>query len=205
MRNITTRYLLTCAVIGVAGGLALMPVFLIFSAAAVAAAPIVYAVVVGVWFLPGALSQNLLRRGGAAALTMLVAGLVCVPFTPYGWSAVASTLTVGVLQEIPFLVTLYRYWKAWLVYAWALLVGVAYSFLLWSTYGAGILPDWMLAVMTPLVAVSAVFFTWLGRFLADRVARTGAARGLQPPEIRRRSTAATAAATETTAESTSAS
>jgi len=199
MQRITTRYLLTCAALGVAGGLVLMPVFIVFSAAAVAAAPIVYAIVVGIWFLPGALAQSLLRRGGAAALTMLVAGLVCVPFTPYGWSAVASTLTVGVLQELPFLVTLYRYWKAWLVYLWALLVGVAYSFLLWSSYGAGVLPDWMLAVMTPVVGVSALFFTWLGRFLGNRVARTGVARGLQPPEVRtsrRKAAAATAAASE---------
>lgn len=57
-RNITTRYLLTCAAIGVAGSLALMPIFIIFSAAAVAAAPVVYAVVVGIWFLPGALAQS---------------------------------------------------------------------------------------------------------------------------------------------------
>lgn len=187
MKNVTTRYLLTCAVIGVAGGLLLMPVFIIFSAAAVAAAPIVYAVVVGIWFLPGALSQNLLRRGGAAALTMLIAGLVSVPFTPYGWAAVASTLTVGVLQEIPFAFTLWRYWKAWLVYLWAFIVGVAYSYLLWGTYGAGILPDWMLAVMMPVVAASSLFFTWLGRYLADRVARTGVARGLQPAVVRRSS------------------
>ncbi|MGO1539251.1 MAG: ECF transporter S component [Leucobacter sp.] len=185
MKNITTRYLLTCAVIGVGGGLLLMPVFIIFSAAAVAAAPIVYAVVVGVWFLPGALAQNLLRRGGAALLTMLIAGLVSVPFTPYGWAAVASTLTVGVLQEVPFVFTLWRYWKAWLVYLWALVIGVAYAYLLWGTYGAGILPDWMLAVMMPVVVVSALLFTWLGRYLAGRVARTGVARGLQPPTVHR--------------------
>lgn len=185
MKNIATRYLLTCAVIGVAGGLVLMPVFIIFSAAATLAAPLVYSAVVGIWFLPGALAQNLLRRGGAALLTTLVAGLVCVPFTPWGWTAVASTLTVGVLQEIPFLVTLYRYWKAWLVYAWALLVGLVYAIPLWISYGAVVLADWMALVMFPLVGISALFFTWLGRLLANRVARTGVARGLQPPEVRR--------------------
>lgn len=181
MRNLTTRYLLTCAVLGVAGGIVLMPVFIVFSAAAVAAAPIVYSAVVGVWFLPGALAQTLIRRPGAAAITLLFAGLVCVPFTPWGWSTVASTATIGVLQEVPFLITRYRYWKAWLMYVWAVVVGAVYSLPLWSSYGAGVLPDWMLAVMIPMVAASALFFTWLGRLLAHRVAKTGVARGLHPP------------------------
>jgi energy-coupling factor transport system substrate-specific component len=198
-------------VIGAAGGLILIPIFIVFQTPMVLAAPLAYAAVVGAWFLPGAIAQGLLRRGGAAALTMLIAGLVCVPFTPYGFSAVASTLMVGLLQEVPFVFTLWRYWAKWLVYLWAVIVGVCYAVFLW--YGtqapadlgyveqgsvedtaAGGLSVEVLWIMIPIVVASAVLFTFIGHTIANAIARTGVARGLQPPANRLKKTAPPVAA-----------
>ncbi|GAB3595498.1 ECF transporter S component [Microbacterium tumbae] len=179
MRNLPTRILLTCAAIGVAAGILLLPIFGFFSAAAIAAAPLAYTALLGAWFAGGVLIQSITHRPGVALLTTFIAGLVIGPFTPYGFSTVLSTVTVGFCQELPFLATLYRKWPAWLFYVANGVIGFAYAFPAQALLATGTAEGVRLAIY-PIAAASAVLFTWIARVVAKRLEGTGATRGLKP-------------------------
>lgn len=185
MRNTSTRLLLTCAAIGVAGGLVFVASGYVQGLIA-ATLPILYGLLIGIYFLPGVIAQSLLRRGGVALLTGLFAGLVAAAFSPqWFFRYLGAGLAIGLLQELPFLVTRYRYWRAWIFYLAAGIAGVILGFGVFVVIGASNFAGWANVVYFALFAVSPVIVTWLGRILADRLDKTGVARGLQH-EIDRR-------------------
>lgn len=185
MRNSSTRLLLTCAAIGVSGGL----VFVVsgyVQGLLSATVPILYGTLIGIYFLPGVISQSLLRRGGVALLTGLFAGLVAAAFSPQWFFRYAGAgIAIGLLQELPFLVTRYRYWKAWVFYLAAAIAGVVFAFGVYVVLGLSHFTGWANLVYFSLFAISPVAMTWLGRIIADRLDMTGVAKGLQH-EIDRR-------------------
>lgn len=196
MKQTSTKILLTCAAIGVVSGIILLPIFALFSSAAIAVAPLLYPVLLGFWFFAGTLMQTLTHRPGVALLTTLIAGLAIGPFTPYGFSTVLSTATVGLCQELPFLATLYRKWPSWLFYVSNAVIAFVYSFPAQAMFAAET-AEWVRLAVYPLAALSAVVTTWLARSLAKKLAQTGATRGLM--RVRPVTAATDAAATDAAA------
>jgi energy-coupling factor transport system substrate-specific component len=185
MRNSSTRLLLTCAAIGVGGGLVFVASGYVQGLIA-ATLPILYGLLIGVYFLPGVIAQSLLRRGGVALLTGVFAGLVAAAFSPqWFFRYLGAGLAIGLLQELPFAVTRFRYWKAWIFYLAATIAGILFGIGVFVVLGASTFPGWASVVYFTLFVVSPIVATWLGRLLADRLDRTGVARGLQH-EIDRR-------------------
>lgn len=188
MRNASTRLLLTCAAIGVAGGL----VFVVsgyLNGLMSATIPIFYGALVGVYFLPGVVAQSLLRRGGVALLTGMFAGLIAAAFSPQWFLRYfGAGLAIGLLQELPFLVTRYRYWRAWVFYLAAAIAGLIFGVGVYIGIGAEQFGPGLSVVYFGLFAVSPAIFTWLGRIIASRIDKTGVARGLQR-EVDRRTSA----------------
>lgn len=185
MRNTSTRLLLTCAAIGVAGGI-VFSVSAYISGTLATFAPLFYGAVIGVYFLPGVVAQALLRRGGVALITSVIAGLVSVPFQPIGLMAVMAAGSIGLLQELPFAATLYRYWRAWLFYAAVTIAGLVFGIGVYIAQDAAKSASWVQIVHIGLFVVSPVVFTWIGRLVAAGLDRTGAGRGLQLPVVRPR-------------------
>lgn len=185
MKNTSTRLLLTCAAIGVAGGI-VFSISAYISGTLAAAAPMFYGAVIGVYFLPGVIAQALLRRGGVALITSVIAGLVSVPFQPIGFAAVMAAGSIGLLQELPFAVTLYRYWRAWLFYAAVTVAGLVFGIGVYIAQGAEQSQPWVQVLHIGLFVVSPILFTWAGRAVAAGLDRTGAGRGLQLPVVRTR-------------------
>ncbi len=185
MRNASTRLLLTCAAIGVAGGL----VFVVsgyLNGLMSATVPILYGSLVGVYFLPGVVAQSLLRRGGVALLTGLFAGLIAAAFSPQWFLRYfGAGLAIGLLQELPFLVSRYRYWRAWVFYLAAAIAGLIFGLGVFVVIGAEQFAPGLSVVYFGLFAVSPAIFTWLGRIIASRIDKTGVARGLQREVDRR--------------------
>jgi energy-coupling factor transport system substrate-specific component len=185
MKNTSTRLLLTCAAIGVAGGI-VFSISAYVSGTLAAAAPMFYGAVIGVYFLPGVIAQALLRRGGVALITSVIAGLVSVPFQPIGFAAVMAAGSIGLLQELPFAVTLYRYWRAWLFYAAVTVAGLVFGFGVFIAQGVELSQPWVQVLHIGLFVVSPILFTWVGRAVAAGLDRTGVGRGLQLPVVRPR-------------------
>ncbi|GAB3615452.1 hypothetical protein GCM10027416_00090 [Okibacterium endophyticum] len=189
MRNTSTRLLLTCAAIGVAGGLVFIGSSYIDILIA-STLPVVYGVLVGVYFLPGVIAQSLLRRGGVAVLSGFVAGLVSGTFTPpLFFVYLATGVGVGVLQEVPFLIGRYRYWKPWVFYLTAVIAGALFGGGVMYAMGFEKHTGWFAAVYFGLFALSPLLFTWLGRVVAHNLDKTGVARGLQHEIDTRRTSA----------------
>jgi energy-coupling factor transport system permease protein len=178
MKNLTTRYLMTCAAIGAAMGVLLIPANFV-SAPLAAAAPMAYAPLVGLWVVGPVLALALLRRPGAAVLTTFVAGVVSAA-SPVGAWSIVTCLMAGAAVELAFLVTRYRVWSAWLYYVDALVFGAAYVASGWAAFHMDAMAPAVLVAFVVLMMGSFLVCTWLGRFLARRLAKAGVARGLTP-------------------------
>ncbi|MCK0116453.1 ECF transporter S component [Isoptericola sp. S6320L] len=178
MTSVTTRYLMTCAAIGAALGVLLIPANFV-SAPLAAAAPMAYAPMVGLWIIGPVLALALLRRPGAAVLTTFVAGVVSSA-SPVGVYSIVTCLMAGAAVELAFLVTRYRVWRPWLYYVDALVFGAAYIASGWVAFDMGSMAPAVLVTFMVLMLGSFLACTWLGLFLAGRLARAGVARGLAP-------------------------
>ena len=172
----STRVLLSCAAIGVGGGVVagasgyLAAAFAVFG-------PLLYGITAGTHFLPNVVALALLKRPGTAVLAGVIAGLVGAAFAPW-WIGrfVGTGLLVGVLLELPFLITRYRRWDPWLFYVSAAFSGLVLAIAVFIGLGAEHYAWWAWAIALPLWVASPVFFTWIGRVIAARLARAGVAQ-----------------------------
>lgn len=181
----STRLLMTCAAIGVGSGIVFTVAGFVNGIVA-AAAPIVYGLSIGVYFLPGVIAQSLLRRPGVALITSLIAGLVGSAVNPaFIMRYLATGLAIGLLQELPFAVSKYRYWRAWVFYVSAAVMGVVFGGGVFIAVGMEHFVGWANLVYFGMFAVSPVLFTWLGRVIAAGLNKTGVARGIQHDVDRR--------------------
>lgn len=134
--------------------------------------PMLYGALLGLYFLPGAIAQFLLKIPGIALIVALLAGLFAT-LSPVGVNGLVGVLVIGTVQEIPFLLTLYRKWSPWLNYVGALVagmffaVGFHFAFRI-SDYGLEV--QIMQALFTTL---SPVLMTFLGQLVAQGLQKSG--------------------------------
>ncbi|MFB9310508.1 energy-coupling factor transport system substrate-specific component [Agromyces hippuratus] len=178
MHRTSTRVILSCAAIGVGGGL--------FAAGAGYAAgliagiaPMLYGITIGSHFLPSAVALALLKRPGVGILTGFIAGLVGAAFAPHWILRFLGTgLLVGALLELPFFLTRYKNWSAWLYYVAAGASGLVLAAGTFIALGPEHYAPWFWALYLAMFALSPIAFTWLGRVIAASLARAGVARTL---------------------------
>lgn len=173
-RRFPTAYLLTCAALGVAGGLLLAPANWV-STVLFAAVPFVSVGIAGLWLLPSVIALRLLRRPFAGLLVGALAGLVIVPFSGYGFTSILTNLWWAFFAEAAFLVVLWRFWRTWQHYAGAVVVGIVYPVLAWQSFDLGSFAPLAIAAFFVLTMASCIAATALGIFIADRLARAGVA------------------------------
>lgn len=180
MQRTSTRVLLTCAAIGVGGGIvAAASGYFAFVMAAIG--PMFYGVTIGSHFLPSVVGLALLRRPGTGLLSGLIAGLVGSAFAPM-WLPrfIGTALLIGVLLELPFLMSRYRRWNAWLFYLSAVVSGLIIAGGVFVVLGGEHFAVWVWLIAIPLYAGSPVLFVWIGRLIALRLERAGIMRTREP-------------------------
>jgi len=178
MRNpYSTRVFLSAAAIGAAGGVVAIGLNWLFLAINVTPlATLIIVALFGVWVLPGMLAQVLFKAPGIALFTMLVAALVNAPFTPYGVAQIWSSIIFGVLLELPFAVTLYRFGSRrmfWIAHPLSQLLVIPFYVV---GFDLAAFAWWVLPMFVVLTLASAAFFTWLAQWLAARLQAAGVAR-----------------------------
>ena len=136
-RRFPTAILLTCVAIGVAGGVLLAPANWLSTVLVAVGSPVASMAIVGFWLLPAVVALRLLRRPGVGILVGVVSGLVIVPFSGYGFMSIVSNASWAVLAELPFLVTLWKFWPTWMHYIGALATGVIYPITAWQFFDMG--------------------------------------------------------------------
>jgi len=167
-----TAILLTCAALGVAGGILLAPANWI-STLLFLGLPFVSVGLAGLWLLPSVIALRLLRRPLVGLLVGLLAGLVIVPFSGYGFSSVATNVWWAAFTELPFLFVLWRYWGTWLHYLGAAIVGVVYPILAWTSFNLGAFDLGLQITFFAITLASCLGGTALGILIADRLRRAG--------------------------------
>ncbi|MFD1714910.1 ECF transporter S component [Amnibacterium flavum] len=178
-RRASTRFLMTCAVLGVAGGL--LSIALNWASVGFATVGVVFfGVTIGLWVLPSIIGLALLQRPGAGALIAVLAGLVNAPFTPFGYAQIPTALMMAVLVELPFLVTLYRVWKPWLFYVGYTVLLTAFS-TLWFVATDIMSSPALLVAAYAASAIASLFFVWLALLLAKRLRHAGVGRTVARP------------------------
>lgn len=168
MSRVTTAYLLTCAAIGVAGGVLLWgagwastALFAIFPFASVALA--------GLWLLPATVALRLLERPLAGILVGVISGLVVFPF-------IGAAIWWAFFAELAFLVTLYRSWRTWQYYAGAVFVGLVYPILAAQSFNLWTMTPPLMVAFFALTVATCVVGTWLGILIADQLRKAGVAK-----------------------------
>ena len=104
----TTRDILVTAVIALVFGLLMAGYTYVSGSLLAIVGPIVGAINGGFFLLPGVFTIYILRRPGAAFLSMVLIGFAMLPLTAFGWVAITGQAILGVFVELPFIVTRYR-------------------------------------------------------------------------------------------------
>ena len=164
----TTAYLLTCAAIGVAGGVMLWGAGWI-STVLFATVPFVSVAIAGLWLLPATVALRLLERPLAGILVGVISGLVVFPF-------LGAAIWWAFFAELAFLVTLYRSWRTWQYYAGAVVVGAIYPVLAAASFNLWAMEPWALITFFALTIASCVAGVALGILVADRLRKAGVAK-----------------------------
>ncbi len=177
MRTLNTRLLLTLAAIGVACGLLLMP-FGPLHAGIITGAPFIYAAMLGLYLLPGAIAQRLLQLPGTAIIAAAFTGVVDMlnPLQTGGPRSLLYISLFGLLQELAYLVfTRFKSWPKWPAWVGAaavsLICATAFSFLFdMSRFGI-----WAVIVSLVLAPVVYIVITMIAQAIADSLRRAGVA------------------------------
>ncbi|WP_194421414.1 ECF transporter S component [Microbacterium abyssi] len=174
--GVSTTLLLTCAALGVAGGLLLTPANWLSTVLLSLGMPALSVAITGLWILPAVIALRLLRRPLVGLLVGIIAGLVIVPFSGYGFMSVVTNASWALFAELPFLVVLWRFWKTWMHYAGAAVLGVVYPIFSWTFFDMGVQPLWAQALFFASTLISCLVATALGILIADRVRAAGVGR-----------------------------
>lgn len=166
--RVTTAYLLTCAAIGVAGGVMLWGAGWI-STVLFATVPFVSVAIAGLWLLPATVALRLLERPLAGILVGVISGLVVFPF-------LGAAVWWAFFAELAFLVGVYRFWKTWQYYAGAVFVGAIYPVLAAASFDLWAMQPWALVTFFALTIASCVAGVALGILVADRLRTAGVAK-----------------------------
>ncbi|MRG60632.1 acyl esterase [Agromyces sp. CFH 90414] len=169
---------MSCAAIGVGGGLVAGGAGYL-AAAFAAFGPLLYGLTIGSHFLPSVVALALLKRPGTGILTGLIAGLVGAAFAPWWfWRYVGTGLLVGVLLELPFLVTRYRRWDPWMFYLAGVFSGAILGIAVFVAQGAEHYAWWAWIISLACWVGSPPLFIWIGRVIARALERAGVARSV---------------------------
>lgn len=173
---LSTRVLLTTAAIGVATGLLagvagwLTPVVL-------AAAPVLYGLVLGSHVIPGIIAQEVVRLPWVALMTHVFAALVASAMAPQ-WAGrfLGTAILFGGIQELVAALTRYRVWDAWRFFISAVIIGVLVAVVVAFAAHLSVLPAWAQIIYLIVSVLGPVAWTALGLGIGAALRRAGVAR-----------------------------
>jgi ABC-type thiamin/hydroxymethylpyrimidine transport system permease subunit len=165
--------------IGVLGGLLLLPVTA-YALTVAERMPLLYAPVVGAWFLPVVTALVVVARPGAGIIAATVAGLLMSLGSGLGLLAVPGMVALGVVLEAALAVRLYRRWGNPI-----LVIGIGIACLLhalsaWNRFDLASLGMPAQLAFVGFLLISALGTLVLARLAARVLEGTAVTRGLGP-------------------------
>ena len=136
-------------------------------------------VLYGIYFLPGIMIPYIVRKPGAALLGSFLAAAVEILATQWGLSAIIYGVLQGLGAEVVFAA---RGWKDYrfVMLAIASILSAVFGFVFeyWQSGFAQLTPLFQAAYFLLRIPSALVLAAWLGKALADALARTGVLRGM---------------------------
>jgi ABC-type thiamin/hydroxymethylpyrimidine transport system permease subunit len=179
--RVALRAVGVAAGIGVLGGLLLLPVTA-YALTVAERMPLLYAPVVGAWFLPVVTALVVVCRPGAGLIAATVAGLVMSLGSGFGLLAVPGMVALGVVLELTLAVRLYRRWGNRIFAIGIVVACLLHALSAWRRLdlaSAGVPAQ---VAFVGLLLISALGTLVLARLLARVLDGTAVTRGLGPRE-----------------------
>jgi energy-coupling factor transport system substrate-specific component len=174
--RLSTSVLLTCAAIGVAAGV-LGGIAGWITVAVLAAAPVLYGLVLGVHVLPGIIAQEALRLPWVALITHGIAALVATAMAPiYAAQFIGTALLFGGIQELVAAVVRYRSWAPWRFFVSAIVIGLVVAAAVFFAAHLGAMPLWAQLLYLALSVLGPVVWTAVGLGIGAALRRAGVPR-----------------------------
>jgi energy-coupling factor transport system permease protein len=174
IKSWTTRDLLVTAVIGIVFSFVLAGAMNLSTVLMATTSPLIGSMLVmPIFALAGVMAPYIVRRQGASILSELIAGLVMIPFTVYGFTVLVGRLTEGILYEGAFFATRYKRW-GWLSMMLSPAIAATILFLIGILgMGAVNMPPAMIVVLLACNFVLTALAGAVAKILADTIAKTG--------------------------------
>jgi energy-coupling factor transport system substrate-specific component len=175
-RSWSTRDLLITIVIGLAFGVILIPVTAGYAALLSLGSIYARSLMGGLYFLPAAFAAYVMRKPGATLLASILSALVPMLLFPvYGFIVLFIGAMIGIVGEIVvWIMTRYRNFSTTSLIWVGLVSGlVVYLLILGSVLHTTTFATSVLVIALVVAAVTFGACAWLGKWLADAVARTG--------------------------------
>lgn len=174
-----TRDLIITAALAVALGVLMWAWSVLYQGGEVVLTKVGANLLYGVYFLPGILIPYIVRKPGAALLGSFLAAAVEMVATQWGLPAIVYGVLQGLGAEVVFAA---RGWKDYsfltLVVASILSMVFGFVFEYWQYSYSQLEPLIQVAYVVLRTISAVVLAAWLGKALAEALARTGALRGM---------------------------
>lgn len=175
-RSWSTRDLLITIVIGLAFGVILIPVTAGYAALLSLGSIYARSLMGGLYFLPAAFAAYVMRKPGATLLASIISALVPMLLFPvYGFIVLFIGAMIGIVGElVTWVLTRYRNFSTARI-VWVGLVSglVVYLLILGSVLHTTTFAPSVLVAALAVASITFAICAWLGKWLADAVARTG--------------------------------
>lgn len=161
------------------GGLMLLPVTA-YALTVSERMPLLYAPVVGAWFLPALTALVVVARPGAGVVAAAVSGLIMSLGSGLGMLAVPGMVALGLVLELTLATRLYRDWENRIFVVGIVLAGVLASASAWRRLDLGSVGIPAQLAFVALLMISALCALILARLAARLLDGSVLTRGLGP-------------------------
>jgi energy-coupling factor transport system substrate-specific component len=169
-----TRDILVLAILSLVFGIAMIFISTIYGVlSAIFSHALAGALLASLFVIPGLATPYILRRPGAAFLGQVLLAFVKLPFDPVGWTSLTIYIFLGILYELPFLVTRYRSYNLLTLICGGIFANLAVLIIVGLVAGGFNIAIGLIITSFVLVIVSGVVGPWLARLLADTIIKTG--------------------------------
>ncbi len=168
-----TKDILITGMIGVVFAFVLLAVTFAYFPLAAILGPAYSRITDGIFMIPGLMALYLIRKPGAALVSMTIGGLVMLPFSPYGLIGIVWAAVAGLECEVPFLAVLYRKYSTLFLMISGSVATILSTLLEYPLYGHAALSIGVQITMLVVSAVGGAVGGILSKLLAESMLKLG--------------------------------
>lgn len=169
-----TRDILVLAILSLVFGLVMILVSGLYGLLSIAFShALAGAIFASLFLIPGLATPYILRRPGAAFLGQVLVGFVQLSFDPGGWTSLTIYIVLGILYELPFLVTRYRNYHLLTLISGGIISNLLVLTIVGLVAGGFNIAPSIIIIAYILVFVSGTIGPLLAKLLADTIVKAG--------------------------------